>query len=725
MNRYSPVKQRLFTVYTICRLLPMYLLTGLLLLVGVEGRGQHSITGGNLNYTQDFNAFAGTNLTLPVNWTWVSGAAYGNFYNRNGVYNEAISTYGLRDNSGSGDIAFGGKFAAGSNNSNTLIFTAVNNTGSDITGFALGWNVEQYSECVDVTTISFSYSVNNTSFVTSNITGSPNSSTTTGASCSNLGSINAAIISISINAILPAGQNIRFRFSFDNPNSDNAHAGVDDFSMTAIVPCTPPSIQATAFGTSGITSNQMTVNWTRGNGNNVLVVAREGTAVNNGPVNGTTYTASPVFGSGTQIGTGNFVVYKGSGTSIVVTGLNSSKTYHFAIYEFNDAGLCYRASPLTGNANTLAPPPPTVTHNGTATPAANIQEGSINNVLYQIQIIVANAPVTLNALSLTTGGNWTTADITNFKLRYSTDSNLDMADPVLATVTTGLTGGSQSITIGSLSRQFLVGTSYLFITCDVKLGAVIGNTVSARANVDANFSYSPGTVVFSDSNFPAANLMTIVGRAIIQLENASGNPLDCSGTLNFGTLSLGFDTLLTVQVHNAGTADLTLNSIQLANNQSTSFVFLDPHATPVTIAPDDLYELEIIFSPQSSGSRSGTLTILSNSFTGATCILNLSGTGTASPDPVFPDIVTPNDDGHNDFFSVIFPTGTVGSRFELEVFNRAGGMVKAMDGEAIQSSGPQQIWSPAGCPDGVYYYRLTFNEAVYRGAVTVIGRQQP
>ena len=52
-------------------------------------------------------------------------------------------------------------------------------------------------------------------------------------------------------------------------------------------------------------------------------MAREGGAVNADPKNGTAYTANAVFGSGTEIGTGNFVVYNGSGTSVNITGLNS------------------------------------------------------------------------------------------------------------------------------------------------------------------------------------------------------------------------------------------------------------------------------------------------------------------------------------------------------------------------------------------------------------------
>ncbi len=116
--------------------------------------------------------------------------------------------------------------------------------------------------------------------------------------------------------------------------------------------CTPPTVQASNFTVTSVADNAVTVNWTRGNGSNVLVVAQAGAAVNADPVSGTPYTASSVFGSGSQIGTGNYVVYNGTGTSVNITGLNKGTTYYFAVYEYNSVDNCYNTTELTGNATT-------------------------------------------------------------------------------------------------------------------------------------------------------------------------------------------------------------------------------------------------------------------------------------------------------------------------------------------------------------------------------------
>lgn len=109
--------------------------------------------------------------------------------------------------------------------------------------------------------------------------------------------------------------------------------------------------KATAFTTSLITPTSMTVGWARGNGNGVMVVARANSAVDALPTDGTSYTANNVFGSGTEIGSGNFVVYVGSGTSVNITGLHPAVKYYFAIYEKN-TGPIFNMSPLTGNVLT-------------------------------------------------------------------------------------------------------------------------------------------------------------------------------------------------------------------------------------------------------------------------------------------------------------------------------------------------------------------------------------
>jgi gliding motility-associated-like protein len=88
------------------------------------------------------------------------------------------------------------------------------------------------------------------------------------------------------------------------------------------------------------TSNSVTLSWQNG-ASDAFVVARAGSA-NFEPSLGTIYGANPVFGSGNTVGTGNFVIYKGTGTTVNITGLSPATNYEFDLYSHSSIiGGCY------------------------------------------------------------------------------------------------------------------------------------------------------------------------------------------------------------------------------------------------------------------------------------------------------------------------------------------------------------------------------------------------
>ncbi len=137
-------------------------------------------------------------------------------------------------------------------------------------------------------------------------------------------------------------------------------------SHTMTCGCSTPTSQASNVTFSNITSTSMTVNWTRGGtpGDGVIVLAHEAANVDADPVNGSTYSADSYFGNGSEIGTGNFVVFMGSGTSVTVTGLSAGTSYYFKVYEYNctDVNSMFNTtSPAAGNQTTVATPTITIT----------------------------------------------------------------------------------------------------------------------------------------------------------------------------------------------------------------------------------------------------------------------------------------------------------------------------------------------------------------------------
>jgi gliding motility-associated-like protein len=677
---------------------------------------QHSITTANPSYIQDFVSFFGTAATLPVNWEWQGQNDYSGFYTIGALttYSELNGTYALRTNANTSDQAFGGKFGA---ETRTLTFTARNETGSNIMGFNFFWNVEQYSSCLHSTTVSLEYSIGGGSFIEV-----PNSSvaSSTLPSCGNLSGITSTPINREISNIsVPVDSIIKFRFVFESPQGSNAHIGIDDFILTADIPCTKPTTQANSVVASNVQSNQLTLSWNRGNGNEVLVLARESSAVNSMPTDGNTYLPNAAFGSGQPIDPGNFVVYKGAGTMTTISNLTANRTYHFAVFEMNTAGPCYLT---TGSNNrTSAPTPPaTISHIGTSPAAANIAEGTINNILYQVAVTPTGGSTTLNSLKITTGGTWVSSDILNFKLHFSPNSNFSSATQI-GVLSSGLNGGSQMLTFSGLNRQISPNvTSTLFVTCDVKDPATTGNTVSAAITGNTDFTYA-STPQFSGSSFVPASVMTITGSPKIELSDASGTAIPCqSGIFVFEEIEPGKFTTQTITIKNAGTVNLDITSILLNNNVPPHFALTG--LPPASLAPGDTWEQPIICNPQTTGLVSASLVISHNDGRrGSPCRVSVRGAGASSPDPIFPDVVTPNEDGINDVFDIIFPENAAQKPYVFEVFNRAGGLLNRKEGSAFP--GKTQIWDGSPCPDGVYFYRLSYDEKVYRGAVTLLGSQ--
>ncbi|MBN2682448.1 MAG: lamin tail domain-containing protein [Bacteroidales bacterium] len=127
-------------------------------------------------------------------------------------------------------------------------------------------------------------------------------------------------------------------------------------------PCLAPTTEASALSFSSVGENSITVAWTNGDGSKRILVGRAGSAVTSNPVDGTTYTADAVFGNGDDIGTNEFVLYVGNGSTVNISGLNHSTTYYFKVFEYNcipSAELYLTASPLNGSQATISCAEPT------------------------------------------------------------------------------------------------------------------------------------------------------------------------------------------------------------------------------------------------------------------------------------------------------------------------------------------------------------------------------
>jgi endonuclease G len=271
-------------------------------------------------------------------------------------------------------------------------------------------------------------------------------------------------------------------------------------SLRSSGPVTEPTIQASGVQFTNVAATSLTLSWTNGNGASRIVLARQGSAVDAAPADGTSYTASGTFGNGSQIGTGNFVVYAGSSNSVNVTGLSPATNYYFAVFEYNGFGVnsdYLTASPATGNVTTAS----------AFTVSGNIVNGGANLSGITVTLTGGASPLTTTTDA---SGNYSFADVAaggNYTVTAS--SNLFNLTP--ASQTLNNLNGNATANFTASSKIIISEFRFHGVDPDGE-GALIASTneyVELYNNSDDNIDISGWSVVASDN--PASARFTVAG----------------------------------------------------------------------------------------------------------------------------------------------------------------------------------------------------------------------
>ncbi len=261
--------------------------------------------------------------------------------------------------------------------------------------------------------------------------------------------------------------------------------------------CSPPSIQASGNSVSNVQINQADINWTgNGNGDDVIVFVKQGSAIITDPTQTTNYNANSVFGSGNQIvATGAYAVYKGTASSVTVTGLTTNITYYYAIYAHYTATNCYAVPPITGSFTTLNSPMTTSAQVVTQVSTATVTPSSINNQIIQLRMDcgTGTAPaLIMNQLFFTTaaanGGTTNPADIANAKVYYTGTSSTFSTTTQFGSTIINPNG---SFTVSG-STTLVPGSNYFWLTYDIISSPTIGNFIDAKlSTIDVGAILTP------------------------------------------------------------------------------------------------------------------------------------------------------------------------------------------------------------------------------------------
>ena len=169
--------------------------------------------------------------------------------------------------------------------------------------------------------------------------------------------------------------------------------------------------------------------------------------------------------------------------------------------------------------------------------------------------------------------------------------------------------GGQAVSLSSSATAVAVPASLT-----VPAGAA---SVSFAATVSSVSTAETATLTASSGSATKSYTISLgVSAATLTLQSTS---------VAFGDVTVGSPAYQSVTLTSTGTAAVTVSGISVNGTGYT----ISGTSFPLTLNPGQSATLTIEFNPIAAGAAAGTVTLTSNSSTGATAIVSLSGTGLA------------------------------------------------------------------------------------------------
>ena len=225
--------------------------------------------------------------------------------------------------------------------------------------------------------------------------------------------------------------------------------------------------------------------------------------------------------------------------------------------------------------------------------------------------VTSNAPNSPNAVSLTGTGVAASVTLTTTPTSVSFPNiNAGSSSSKNVTITNS---GSSSVTVSTISvnaKDFSVSG----VTTPLTLSAGQNAVMSVNFKPTASENVTGSVTVSSSTGASAVIPVTGVG---VQ-PSLTVTPSSAS----FGNVTMGSPSSQTIQLTNSGTGTLTISQVSVTGSGfNTSTLSL-----PISLAASQSTNFNVVFSPASSGTVSGSVSVVSNAANSPTSI-PLSGTG--------------------------------------------------------------------------------------------------
>jgi Abnormal spindle-like microcephaly-assoc'd, ASPM-SPD-2-Hydin len=320
--------------------------------------------------------------------------------------------------------------------------------------------------------------------------------------------------------------------------------------------------------------------------------------------------------------------------------VNTAATRSLTLTSTGTAPVTVSSAAITGAGFTIVSGSLPVTLNPTQTVTLQVQFLPTATGSASGQITITSNSSTGSTTAVTLGGTGAAA-----------------SNPQLTVSATSLTFGSVVTNSVATASVTLTSTGTSAVTVNAATIAGAGFTIVAQSfpvnlnptqSLTLQVQFKPTTVGAFTGQFTVSSNSTTGSTAVVALSGTgtAANPqlTVSAASLSFGSVAVNTATTLTLTLTSSGTTPVTVNSGTITGAGFT----LVGGGFPVTIDPTQTLVLQLQFKPTTAGALTGQLSISSNSTTGSTAAVALSGTGTtvshevdlswsaptSSPDPV-------------------------------------------------------------------------------------------
>ncbi|NUN68481.1 MAG: lamin tail domain-containing protein [Bacteroidetes bacterium] len=360
-----------------------------------------------------------------------------------------------------------------------------------------------------------------------------------------------------------AGATGSLNITHASTNATTQNQGVSGTSIAT----EPTTASTVSFGTLGSTS--LVVNFSGGNGGSRIAVVRSGSAVSYTPTDAAAPSGVDAdFSAATDQGSGNKIVYNGTGTSVTVSGLSANTTYHVAVYEYNvgtGSSQNYYATAGTNSQLTLLGAPTAIAANSIIQDGFTVRWNSVSGTTYYAYDVASNSDFSTIVV--------TDSSLTTSEAVTGLSANTTYYYRVRAVNAVGASANSNTITASTAASEptsSASGIQFANVTnTQMDISWTNGNganrLVVLRSGAAVNGLALDGKTYTANSIFKSGDTVGAVSNKNYVVYNGSGTSVTVTG------LTAGTTYYVTVYEYNGtGTAENYRLTAPPTGNQKTT-----------------------------------------------------------------------------------------------------------------------------------------------------------